>query len=232
MQTIARSPTGLISASFKVSGNKTLFQAGIDTGSGSSLLIPCSLMEDMKPGLDCPVVRSKGIVVRGVFGESDGTLSRMSWFKVGEYRVQNFLVLFIENKLNSLFGNAFLSQFTVVIDYSESTLYLFPREKQTFETNRCCYGFDVEQNFNKKTAVYMIWEGSPADRVGLRVGDSILRAVADRETGTYYEEIVKLMANHDTIHLFVQRDGGETEMVLKKEFLLPEIEKPQNPGAG
>ena len=69
----------------------------------------------------------------------------------------------------------------------------------------------------------MVWESSAADRGGLRVGDLILRAEAEGETGTSYEAIDKMMDKYDTLQLFVRRDAGEAELVLKKEWLLPEV---------
>jgi hypothetical protein len=58
----------------------------------------------------------------------------------------------------------------------------------------------------------------------LRVGDHILRATAEGQSAFSWDEIEALMANHDTIHLFVQRDSGVKELVLKSGPLLPEVE--------
>ena len=121
-------------------------------------------------------------------------------------------------------GNAFLSKFTVIIDYPGNLLYLLPLKDQTFETNKISFGCFLEWDAPEKIGVAGIWEGSAADRGGLRVGDHILRATAGDQSASSLDEIEALMANHDTIHLFVQRDSGVKELVLKSGPLLPEVE--------
>jgi predicted aspartyl protease len=221
---LIQGPTGLILAVFKVDGAKALFQAEIDTGCSSGLNVPMTFMEDMKPGLNSAVITSKGYVVKGAFGGSVGRLSRIGEFTLGDLSYQNQIVSFTDNNLNILLGNAFLSKFTVIIDYPGNLLYLLPLKDQTFETNKISFGCFLEWDAPEKIGVAGIWEGSAADRGGLRVGDHILRATAGDQSASSLDEIEALLANHDTIHLFVQRDSGVKELVLKSGPLLPEVE--------
>lgn len=59
----------------------------------------------------------------------------------------------------------------------------------------------------------------------MRIGDVILRVEAKGEFGTSYEEFTKIIGKYDTIQLYVQRDGGEEEIVLTKSWLFPEVEQ-------
>ncbi len=90
--------------------------AQIDTGSGgeSYLTFPSNLLKKLKPELNCKLVKSG---VGGVFGTQKAFYSRLATLEMGEgLKVNNLPVEFFAFP-NIVITNAFLSHFTVTINY-------------------------------------------------------------------------------------------------------------------
>ncbi|NLW46430.1 MAG: hypothetical protein GXY86_03715 [Firmicutes bacterium] len=216
--------TGLIFAPFNISGIETPFNAEIDTGANNSLMIPVQYMEQFKPALNSKVVKCLGLLSGGAFGESDGMITRLGEFKIGDLSFENLVVIF-ENRKNDflILGNDFLSCFNLIIDYPKNEMFLLPLADKKFETNIKNFGFYTIENKNGKIEIITLLEDSMAEKAGLKVGDVILRIVAGEESGTTYEEFKRISDKYDTIRLFVQRDNGEKEIVVNKTRLFPEV---------
>lgn len=82
-----------------------------------------------------------------------------------------------------LIGNKFLSQFIVTIDYLKNEMFLLPIAGKTYETNIKSFGFGTKQNEDAKLYITSLYEGSDAERAGLRIGDVILRVESKGEFG-------------------------------------------------
>jgi C-terminal processing protease CtpA/Prc len=54
-------------------------------------------------------------------------------------------------------------------------MYLMPNEHQKMATNLFAYGFGAGREADGRIRIVTIWEGSPADRSGLKVGEEIIR---------------------------------------------------------
>lgn len=216
--------TGLIFAPFKITGVDAPFKAEIDTGADNSLMIPMQYMEQFKPALNSKVVKCLGRVSGGAFGESDGIITRLSEFKIGDLSFENLVVIF-ENRKNDflILGNDFLSCFNIIIDYPKNEMFLLPLADKKLKTNIKNFGFYTTQNKNGKMEIITLLKDSMAEKAGLKVGDVILRIVAEEESGTTYEEFKRISDKYDTIRLFMQRGNGEEEIVVNKTWLFPEV---------
>ncbi|MGE5605590.1 MAG: aspartyl protease family protein, partial [Bacteroidota bacterium] len=223
---LVKETTGLVFAPLTIAGVESPFKAEIDTGATASLLIPMHYLEEFKPVLNSKIVRCLGVLSGGAFGESDGSISRIGQFKLGELSIENMVVKF-ENRKNDfvILGNDFLSRFIVIINYPKNEMLLLPLEGQTLETNVSNFGFYTKQNETGQIKITGLYEGLTAEQAGLRVGDAILRVVAGDESGRTYEEFIKIIGKYNTIQLYVQRDGGEEEIVLTKSWLFPEVDR-------
>lgn len=221
---LGQSPTGLVFAPLKIPGVEAPFITEIDTGAGSGLSIPLNYIGKFKPALNSKEVKLLGTLSGGAFGESKGMLSRLGEFEMGDLLIENLVVRFENRKLDFLIlGNDFLSRFTVIINYPKNEMFLLPLKDKILETNIMSFGFNTKQNENGHLQITGLYEGSVAEQAGLRVGDIIVRVDAEGESGTTNKEFMRISEKYDTIHLFVQRDAGEKEIVIKKDWLLLEV---------
>ena len=220
---LSQGATGLIYVPLKIPRIQDALNVEIDTGSSGNLNVGLNFIDQFKPALNCKPVKSKGVVSGGAFSGSEGILSRIDEFTIGDLSIKNLLVTFDNRNGMLLLGNAFWSKFTVTINYLQNEIYLLPLENQKMDTNYMIWGLNISKNEKGQSRISMIWENSAADQAGLQVGDIVLQITAGDESATSYEECMKLMDKYNTIHLFVKRGVKEKEVIITKSFLLPEV---------
>jgi predicted aspartyl protease len=187
-------------------GNR--MDALIDTGNlGDFLTLPVKDLEQFKPYLNCPLIRSHGIITMGGFGGSSAMLSRLKEIQIGTNRITNLPVAFINSDHINI-PNGFLAHFNVIINYPKKKIFFIRNESKPFQTNMASFGFVPQFDANGKLYIVGIWEGSPAEKNGLKVGDQIIR-----ETNK----------GPDTVDIVIKNENGEKEIQLKAAMLLPEI---------
>jgi predicted aspartyl protease len=182
----------------------------IDTGNiGDLLTVPVKNLAQWKPYLNCPLVKSQGIITMSAFGGSNAMLSRINEIWIAGNRIINLPVAFVNSDHINI-SNGFLAHFKVIINYPKKLLFLIRNERKPFATNISSFGYVPQYDANGKLLIVGIWEGSPAEKNGLKVGDQIIRQT--------YEE-------PDTVHLVIKNENGksEKEIMLKSAVLLPEI---------
>jgi predicted aspartyl protease len=185
-----------------------LVDALIDTGNYSDCLtVPIKNLEQFKPYLNCPLIKSQGVITMGAFGGSSAMLSRLNEIQIGVNRINNLPVAFINSDHINI-SNGFLAHFNVIINYPKKKIFFIRNESKPFETNIASFGFVPQYDANGKLYIVGIWEGSPAEKNGLKVGDLIIRQ-------TYKEP--------DTVHIVIKNENGEKEIVFKSAMLLPEL---------
>lgn len=106
-------------------------------------------------------------------------------------------------------------------------MILLPNETVCLKTNLISTGLKFSKDDQNKTVVKGIWEGSPADKKGIQIGDEILKINSRNLDDLPYLEIKELINNEDEkeVELLVKNDSGERKVVLKKEMILPKIEE-------
>jgi predicted aspartyl protease len=180
----------------------------IDTGNyGDFLTVPIKNLEQFKPYLNCPLIKSQGVITMSAFGGSSAMLSRLSEIQIGANRINNLPVAFVNSDHINI-SNGFLAHFNVIINYPKKKIFLIRNESKPFETNISSFGFTPQYDANGKLYIVGIWDGSPAEKNGLKVGDQIIRLT--------YE-------GPDKADLVVKNKNGEKEISLKAAMLLPEI---------
>lgn len=198
----------------------------IDTGSPFGLVLPLSFAERIGSSTK---IQSRGVMAEWPFTSSEyNSLARIEHLTLGTLVLQNIPVLLAElpaNLSGPLIGKEFLSQFLVTLDYPENELILLPYDDAQFKDNLFSTGLALVKDENNRTVVRGFWEGSPAHRAGVQVGDEILEINSERTKDLSREEIDEIL-DADSIHkieFIVRIDETEMSIILKKELLLPAI---------
>jgi hypothetical protein len=120
-------------------GNR--MDALIDTGNlGDFLTLPVKDLEQLKPYLNCPLIRSQGIITMGGFGGSSAMISRLKEIQIGTNRITNLPVAFINSDHINI-PNGFLAHFNVIINYPKKKIFFIRNESKPFQTNMASFGF-------------------------------------------------------------------------------------------
>jgi tetratricopeptide (TPR) repeat protein len=213
----------MISTEIKV-GDSSLI-ARIDTGNlgDNYLSFPIQELEKIKPQLNCQSIKSIGAVTGGLFGRSDAICSRLSTMELGGFKVDNLPVQFSRGK-NIFVTNSFLSHFLVTINYPQLQMNLLPYENKPLRTNLTSFGFSARRDESGKVKIIGLWEGSPAELNGLKVGDEITGFRVEGRNVTF-EDIGPYLYGEqpNALHLQIVNNSGKREVKLEKANLLPEI---------
>ncbi len=182
----------------------------IDTGNyGDFLTFPTKDLEQLKPHLNCPLVKSQGAITMSAFGGSNAMLSRINEIQIAGARIRNLPVAFVNSDHVNI-SSGFLAHFKVIINYPKKKIFLIRNQRKPFETNILSFGFTPQYGADGKLYIVGIWEGSPAEKNGLKVGDQIIRLT--------YE-------GPDRADLVIQNENGEKEIPLKAAPLLPALDR-------
>jgi predicted aspartyl protease len=217
--------TGLISTPVKI--GKNVIQAIIDTGATGPeyLQFPIKDLEKIKPQLNCILIKSIGAGVYGLFSQSETIYSRLRMIELGGVKLHNVPVQF-SNSNYVLITNAFLSHYVVTINYPRLEMALQSFNNKPFKINILTFGFYPQKDKDGRVKIIGIFEGSPAEKAGLKVGDEIV-SFSFNNINVAYENIGSYMSsdnNQDvTLCMQVVNNSGKREVLLKKSYLLPEL---------
>ena len=201
-------------------------EAMIDTGSPYSIVLPLSFKEKLTEAGEIELVKSAGIMARWPMSKTDDSyLSRLESIEIGDILVENIPVIFADVEW-ILLGKGFLDRYVFTVDYPGKSVLFEPVAGMDFEHNVYSTGIGIKRNDAGEVVVKGFWQGSPAEKAGIKVGDRIRRIhdleAADNPVWKLYEPL-----NNDdlkVIEIEILR-GGEVEIImLEKEFLLTSAE--------
>jgi len=198
--------------------------AMIDLGSPHCVVLPLSLLDKLS-GEDIPLIKSIGIVAKWPQSTTDEScLSRIESLKFGDFEIENIPVI-IADVNDILLGEDFLSQFLITINYPAKQVLLLPLDNMQFKHNMFSTGLALEKDDDNRTVVKGFWEGSPADKSGIQVGDEIIEINSINISELALFEISSILKNDavSAIELLINSEQGEKRVTLKKETLLPEL---------
>ena len=202
----------------------------LDTGSPFAIVCPLSLIEKQDFSGERTLIKSKGTIAKWPFTTTEyNYLARLKSFRMGTFEIKNVPVIYAELPRNFpglLLGKDFLSHFLTTIDYpkDESTLLLYNNEK--FKTNLFSTGLELKKDKDGKIIIEGFWEGSPAERSGIQVGDEVLKINSKIVNDTTDLREIKNILNDDSIEkieLLVKSGEDVKRLIIRKEMLLPEI---------
>lgn len=202
--------------------NKKRKGVKFDTGSNNGISLPLAYFSDK---LDAnKSVEYYGITSAALYGKGKNKTyvdSKVNSLKIGDLVLENEIVTFDQNY--PLVGNKFIQNFKVIIDYSESKIYLI-RIKQKAIATLTNFGFQLGID-NKKAKVTSVYKTSDAERKGLQLGDEILSANGINFPQLISDDACNFLLNNpikkaENITLTIQRDDEEKTFQLLKETFI------------
>ncbi|SOD19976.1 aspartyl protease family protein [Pedobacter xixiisoli] len=120
----------------------------------------------------------------GLTGQVNGHIGRISYLKIGNYLLDDVISNYPEYNIDSLMnkgrnanlGAEILSRFNTIYDYQNRLMYIKKNEKfnRDFEHDMSGIELYTEAGPPSRTIINKIEPQSPADLVGLKVGDEII----------------------------------------------------------
>lgn len=146
--------------------------------------------------------------------KKDQLMVQLKTMAVGDNQLGNVGALLRESA-PSLIGASVLEHFVVTLDSKDSAAYFDQYRGAPF--TRRSYGFGL--SFGEAPTVSLVWEDSPAEAAGLRVGQTVI-SINGQPTSSSCDgirEAMRAMSDGETIDL--ERDGSVGSTALKKVIL-------------
>ena len=203
----------------------TAIDCMIDTGHPEIASIPVSLIRDLPRFQEKVfVVESTGGMTGGIFGADEKSyVTRVDKLQIGSLEVQDIPVL--SNRFSDeimTLGYALLSNYLVTIDFPNSEIYLesFPESK--LEKTYKSFGLSFAKE-NSGIFVKGVWHNSPADEMGLSVGDKVIEINSKKLDDISLLGIIDIIKNKNEIDLLCldSKTKIKTRTTLIKNDLLP-----------
>jgi|GEM_PF-934216 len=199
----------------------------IDTGQPYPLVLPLGDFEEYRDSLAMDFVKSRGLMEEWPMTKADHNyLARLESFELGSTSIDTVICLFGELPpplSMPLIGNDFLSQFKIVINYPRDEILLIPYEDAKFKSNFLSAGLRPDISEEGQVIVKGIWEGSPAERSGVKPGDIILSFNSVKATPTNLIELINILEDDAvrsvSIEILDAVEGSTREVSLNKALL-------------
>lgn len=192
-----------------------------DTGAGLCLLFSSNFTADsaiFSPKRKKPV-RTQAA---GLGGKADMQLTTLRTFSLGPFQFRQIPTYIFDDaydvtsypQLGGLIGNDLLRRFNLILNYSHSEIYILPN-------NYYHQPFDYSYNgvsialIDGKVMVTDVMEDSPAERAGLKEGDTILEINGDKQQNIQvYQNLLRTMG--PKVKVLVRRPTGEMALCALK----------------
>lgn len=196
----------------------------LDTGASLPLLI----YTDTDTTLTIPPNSIPGNVGRGLGGYLSGYQGRIQSLEFSDFELGNVVTSFQKsdsinqfvalNDRNGIIGNQILRRFELVIDYWDEKIYLRPNKsyKEKFKYDRSGLLILASGPELNRFTVQRVIKGSPADDVGIREGDVIVKLNGLPTRAFTMENITTTLKKKvgKRIKLTVKREGKRKKFVF------------------
>ncbi|HEY69849.1 MAG TPA: PDZ domain-containing protein [Anaerolineae bacterium] len=202
----------------------------VDSGSTGSIFFntPFAREKDLLSEIGSSYARE---VIAGLSADSYQVVTTMlSSFTVGPYEFVDMpaKIAFAESGALSwpgimgILGNNILKRFNLFIDVQQETIFLEPNQlyQEAFEFN--CSGLELimDENF-ERVIVDHVYETSPAEEAGLRVGDEILQIDGQSASDLQLMQIRSMLRQDGReVEILVSREGDQTNFLLRLRPLI------------
>ena len=192
----------------------------IDTGSLMGLGVNQAFYEKY---LDSKVNAKTSIAV-GFGGSTPGKMYKLDSFEFGEFNFRHVISGHAEDGINDelfdgVIGGELLSRFTLIFNYASKELYLIPNDK-IWDPQRWDLSGLLLSSTDHGIEVLHVYENSPADQVGIKVGDVIKRINQNNAKQLGLPNLWKIFHYHnlEQIHLEILRE----DKIIEKNIVLNE----------
>jgi hypothetical protein len=184
----------------------------VDTGSGNPICLE-TYQKKTFPLPDKFVTANLGV---GLSGNIRGYKGRINQLKIGKYLLDSVIAAFpyyedVGAKITSVdrngsIGNTLLKKFDVLFDYQNSCMYLKSNNtlKEPFEYDMS--GMELTSSGKNFDSFFVnrIESGSPADNLGIKIGDQLLRINFNSTDKLSLDEITKLLSSRNGRNLYLE----------------------------
>ena len=209
-----------------VSCGDNTFDAAIDTGLYDPLALPSSLLEKLSREA---VIEGKGVMGGGAFRDNDKPrIVRVNGIRIGSREIGKVVATMGEGQENALIGYLLLSNYVVILNYPAGEMLLIPTEGGRKIDNVFTTGMDVRRDDTGKTLVSGVWNGSPADRLGIAPGNEIVK-INGRASSDFTLQEIRDQLRDDrikSVDLAIKTQSGEKGYSIKKENLFRHPDMP------
>jgi len=196
----------------------------VDCGADLSLLMVLGSHEQ----LEVPKNTLVAHIAAGLGGSMKGYLGRVNRIELGSIDLPSTVIHYQEmmdstrldtSDKNGIVGNRILSLYNVLIDYPNQKLYLKPYRKRVRARKVDKSGLSIIASgaYLKQLSIGYVLENTPADEVGLRAGDIILKINGFPSSFWGVASITKKMTRKEgrKIKLAILRDGQKIKVTFR-----------------
>lgn len=201
----------------------------VDLGSTSGFRAPMEYWEKIRGRRKAiPSVAVYGELLGGAMGvkSSQGRTAVLPAVQCGDYQTPALLLAFYPEALASV-GNDFFCRFAVTFDWRKNEIHLTPQTPEApaeLETFGFGFSFKAEE---RCLYVSYLYEGSPAEEAGVKIGDRILRindlnldSVTTDDYCRFFLDPNLLFGQEKTLSLQVENGGKQETYTLNKKIIL------------
>jgi len=127
-----------------------------------------------------------------------------------------------DNFLSNSIGNKLLNYFDIILDYKKHRIY-FKQNRFNYKQEKV-FGFKWNIDEHKNVFISFLWKNSPAEKLGLTVGQQILRIndldLTDNNLDLcqLYDKINEVISSNSIIQIWI--NNNSKKYILTKTFLL------------
>ncbi|HET9571805.1 MAG TPA: aspartyl protease family protein [Bacteroidales bacterium] len=176
-----------------------------------------------------PDRKIRGYIGRGLSGDIEGSLGKLSKIWIGDFLLENPIVAFpdsvsisgtiINAQREGTIGSQMLSRFNLIFDQPGNNLFVKPNYyyKKPFPYNMAGVVVVQDNEGIKLPEVLNVWEHSPGQEAGIMAGDYILEINGISGFKITINEIKNIFETQSrpTVHLILLRDGKTIQVTLQ-----------------
>ncbi len=213
----------------KVEFNNQRFWSMLDSGFSGILEINDSTYSAAPKSKTLPFASGIGTAMATINNKIN---QKFSFSKIDTVKIGKYIFTDLQSNVNAnpnLIGAKFLYNYISVLNIKDKKMYLDPKSdnlpKSSIDLD---FGFKFLLDENNKLQVSFVWDGSPAQKAGLKSGDKILKIneqTFEKITSEQFCSIKKEVSTKQKIKLVIQNsEGNNQEISLEKYNLFSSIE--------
>lgn len=203
----------------------------VDSGASHAILLD----ETTSPNIHIPEKNLEASLGKGLGGDIEGVVARVSNVKIGKYSFDEVIASFPNDETygllpveaerrNGTVGGEILCRFNLIFDYFSQTLYITKSVEHQKKFEYDMSGLEVIAHGTElnRVRVTNVREGSPAQKAGVLPGDIIKTVNGQNITNTSLNYITTLLRlrKGKKVTLRLERNGEEIKTVFRLERMI------------